>query len=81
MEDQDSSVRFPVGADIFYLLHIVQSGSEARPTPFPPCTGDFSAGIKRLERESDRLIKLRAEVNLFTEPYFPCFQRPLVRYV
>jgi len=57
VEDQEISFRFPVGAEIF--LFSTLSGPEVgpTPTPFAPCTGTFSAGIKRLERESEQLIK------------------------
>lgn len=36
------------GSRNFSLLQSVRSGSGAHPTPFTPCTGTFSVGIKRL---------------------------------
>jgi hypothetical protein len=35
LDDRGSEVRFPAGAGNFYLLHRVQTSSEARPASYP----------------------------------------------
>ena len=63
MEDQEISVRFPVGGEIFCFSSL----SSPEVGPAQPLShrvpGTFSAGIKQLERESDQIMTFRAEVN------------------
>jgi hypothetical protein len=61
VEDQEISVRFPVGADIFVSTLSRPEVGAAQPL-IQLVPGIFSPGIKRLERESDQLLQFRAEV-------------------
>jgi len=62
VEDQEISVRFPLGAEIF--LFSTLSGPEVGPAQpiLHRVPGTFSAGIERLERESDEPIKFLSRV-------------------
>jgi hypothetical protein len=48
------TVRFPVGASEFSLLHSVQTVSEAHPASYPEGTWGFSPELKRLGHQADQ---------------------------
>jgi hypothetical protein len=58
-----AGVRIPAGARFFSLLHSVQIGSGATPSPTQWVPGALSAGVKRPGRGADHSLPPSAEVN------------------
>jgi hypothetical protein len=57
LNGRDIGVRVLVGTK-FSLLHVVQTGSGARPDSFPIGNGGFSPEVKWPKREADSLLEL-----------------------
>jgi hypothetical protein len=59
LDDRGKGVRAHVGSE-FFLLRIVQTGSEAYPASYPVVPGVISPGSKRQGREADHLLPASA---------------------
>jgi hypothetical protein len=53
MDEQDSGVRFPAGAENFSLHYRVQNDSGAHPASYPMGTRGSFPGVKRPGREAE----------------------------
>jgi hypothetical protein len=62
LDGRGSSVRFPVGAGNYSLLHRVQNGSGAHLAPYPMGTEALSLETKRSRREADHWPPSSAEI-------------------
>jgi hypothetical protein len=62
LDDRDSRVRFPAGAENFSLHHRVHTGSGAHPASYPRGTRGFFPGGKAVGREADHSPPSNAEV-------------------
>jgi hypothetical protein len=63
LDDRGIGVRVPVW-ERFFLLHVVQTGSEAHPASYPMGTGGLSPRVKRPRREVDHSPPTSAEVKI-----------------
>jgi hypothetical protein len=84
LDDRDSRVRFPAGAENFPLHHHVQNGSGAHPASYPMGPGSLSLGVKWPGREADHSPPSSAEVNewvdLYLHPQYDFMARSLVKH-
>jgi hypothetical protein len=62
LDSRGIEVRSSTGVKDFFLLHSVQTGSEAHPASIQWVPVDLSLGVKRPGRESDHSPSLSAEV-------------------